>query len=87
MVAFNHYVKIKRILETQPEGWTIRCIDERTKAKNFKGEIVDFTHYYRIYGVGGEPIKYCKFQQLERLAKILDLPAESLPILNQETTG
>ena len=81
-MAFNHYAKIKRILETQPEGWVIRRIDEPTTSKNFKGETNFFDHYYRIYDSQGKPIKYCKFQQIDRLAKILELPVEALPLVD-----
>ncbi len=80
-MAFNHYAKIKRILEQQPDGWVVRRINEPTSAQNFKGETIHFTHYYRIYSRDGEPIKYCKFQQIERLADILKLPVEALPII------
>lgn len=80
-MAFNHYAKIKRILETEPPGWYIKRIDEATSSKNFKGETVNFSHYYRIYRADGQPIKYCKFQQIERLAKILDSSVENLPVL------
>ncbi|HWB39435.1 MAG TPA: hypothetical protein VG604_04345 [Candidatus Saccharimonadales bacterium] len=80
-MAFNHYAKIKRILDGQPEGWIIRRIDEPTSAQNFKGETVYFDHYYRIYNVAGEPVKYCKFQQIERLARILEVPVEALPVI------
>lgn len=80
-MAFNHYAKIKRILENYPDGWVIRRIDEPTSSKNFKGETVEFDHYYRIYTLDGEPIKYCKFQQIERLARVLKLPAEALPLV------
>ena len=79
-MPFNHYAKIKRILQDQPTGWYIKRIDEPTVAKNFKGESVSFGHYYRIYDANGAPIKYCKFQQLERLSKALNIPAEALPI-------
>ncbi len=85
-MAFNHYAKIKRILKNQPEGWTIRLIDEPTSAKNFKGETIDFPHYYRIYDHTGEPIKYCKFQQIERLARTLGVTIESLPVLDKSST-
>ena len=80
-MPFNHYAKIKRILDQQPNDWIIRRIDEPTSAKNFKGEIVNFTHYYRIYGSDGQPIKYCKFQQIERLAQVLKVPVENLPLV------
>lgn len=81
-MPFNHYAKIKRILDEQPSGWVIKRIDKPTVAKNFRGETVHFTHYYRIYDSAGVPIKYCKFQQIERLAKTLALPVESLPIVD-----
>lgn len=81
-MAFNHYAKIKRILDNEPAGWVIKRIDEPTVATNFKGEKVNFSHYYRIYDVKGKPIKYCKFQQIERLAKILDIPAEALQVID-----
>lgn len=81
-MAFNHYAKIKRILEQQPQGWIIQQIDQPTSAKNFKGEVVIFDHYYRIYSTDGEPIKFCKFQQIELLAKALNVPVEALPIVD-----
>lgn len=81
-MPFNHYAKIKRILQQQSDGWIIKRIDEPTTAKNFKGDIVTFDHYYRIYDAHNQPIKYCKFQQIERLAQILELSVEELPILN-----
>lgn len=81
-MAFNHYAKIKRILDQQPDTWVIKRINEPTTAKNFKGEVIHFPYYYRIYDKDGTPIKYCKFQQIERLAKILERSVESLPIVN-----
>lgn len=80
-MAFNHYAKIMRILENQPDGWVIKRINEPTSATNFKGETVKFPHYYRIYEINDNPIKYCKFQQIERLAKILEVSVEDLPII------
>lgn len=80
-MPFNHYAKIKRILDNEPEGWFIRKIDKPTSVKNFKNETVEFEHYYRIYSHDNTPIKYCKFQQIERLASILKVPVESLPIV------
>ncbi len=79
-MSFNHYAKLKRILEDQPSGWYICRIDKPTKAKNFKGETISFDHYYRIYSKSGTPIKYCKFQQIDRLASVLDIPIEKLPL-------
>lgn len=81
-MPFNHYAKIKSILENHPSDWVIKRIDEPTTAKNFKGETVHFPHYYRIYDAENRPIKYCKFQQIERLAQILDVPVEVLPLVS-----
>lgn len=81
-MAFNHYAKIKRILDDQPSGWYIKRIDEPTSAKTFKGETRHFDHYYRIYDANDQPIKFCKFQQLDRLASVLKVPVTSLPIID-----
>lgn len=80
-MAFNHYAKIKRILQTEPTGWFIKRINKPTTSKLFNGELKRYDHYYRIYNVSNQPIKYCKFQQLERLAKTLQIPAEDLMII------
>ena len=80
-MPFNHYAKIKRILDQQPDGWYIKLINEKTTAKNFKNEKVNFDHYYRIYSSDDQPIKYCKFQQIDLLAQILKVPVEALPVL------
>jgi hypothetical protein len=80
-MAFNHYAKIKAILEQQDPGWYIKRIDSPTTAKTFKGETRSFDHYYRIYSLSGEPIKYCKFQQLDRLSAVLKIPITDLPII------
>lgn len=82
MPGFNHYAKLKRILDSEPSGWYIVRIDEPTTATNFKGEQVTFEHYYRLYGKDGQPIKYGKFQQLPRLAQALKLPEEALPVID-----
>lgn len=81
-MAFNHYAKIMRILVEHPDGWYIKQINQPTKAKNFKGETIEYEHYYRIYDTNDMPIKYCKFQQIELLAKTLNIPVESLEIVN-----
>ncbi len=80
-MAFNHYAKLKRILAEQPPGWYIKRIDEPTSAQSFKGEVRNFDHYYRIYDNNDQPIKYCKFQQLDRLSAALHTPVEELPIV------
>lgn len=83
-MPFNHYAKIKRILDEHQGSWVIKRIDEPTTARNFKGELVKFSHYYRIYSDAGEPIKYCKFQQIERLANILEVSVEDLPVISNQ---
>lgn len=79
-MAFNHYAKIKAILQQQP-GWFIKRINKPTSAKTFKGEVKTYDHYYRIYDHDGVAIKYCKFQQLDRLARILQVPPHDLPVI------
>lgn len=81
-MAFNHYAKLKRLLEAESPTWVIRRIDEPTSVKNFRGEVVRFEHYYRLYRADGSAIKYGKFQQIERLAKALNKEIEDLPIVN-----
>ncbi len=80
-MAFNHYARLKTILENEPEGWVIRRIDKPTSVKNFKNETVDFPFYYRLYDYSGLPIRYGKFQQIERLAAVLSLSVEELPVV------
>lgn len=80
-MAFNHYAKIKRILVEEVPGWYIQRIDEPTSAQNFKGETRHFDHYYRIYRADGTAIKYCKFQQLDRLASALGVQEAELPLV------
>ncbi len=80
-MAFNHYAKLKRIIDHEPSGWYIRRINEPTSAQNFRGEIRHFDHYYRLYHADGTPIRYGKFQQLERLAVVLKIPQDALPLL------
>lgn len=81
-MSFNHYAKITRILAQQPDGWIIRRINKPTSAQNFKGERVEYDHYYRIYDATDQPIPYCKFQQIERLAVVLGIPVEALPVID-----
>ena len=58
-------------------------IDQPTEAKNFKGEIVRYDHYYRIYSASGVPIKYAKFQKIDKLAQILEKSVEELSIVSE----
>gem|GEM_PF-3039767 len=82
MPGFNHYAKLKRLLDAEPPGWYIVRINEPTNATNFKGEKVTFDHYYRLYSTDGTAIKYGKFQQLARLAVALNKPEEALPVID-----
>jgi len=81
-MAFNHYAKIKRILDAQADGWYVRRIDEPTTAKNFRGETVQFDHYYRLYDREGAQIPYGKFQKIDKLASVMDMTVEELPIVS-----
>ena len=81
-MAFNHYAKIKRILDEQPAGWHIKRIDESTTAKNFRGETIEYDHYYRAYDHAGKEIKYCKFQKIDKLARIMGISVEELPVVD-----
>lgn len=76
-MSFNHYAKMQRIL-SEYTGWRVVRINEPTSAKNFKGETRHFDHYYRVLSEDGQPIKYCKFQQLDRFAQALGIPEEAL---------
>lgn len=80
-MAFNHYAKLQRILASEPEGWFIRRIDKPTVAQNFKGEKIRYDYYYRLYHADGSQIKYGKFQKLDKLASVLDVPPEALPLV------
>lgn len=82
-MAFNHYAKLKRILADQPDGWYIRRIDEPTQARTFRGDTVSYPYYYRLYNASGEQIPYGKFQQLDRLAKVLNVQPEALPLITE----
>ena len=80
-MAFNHYAKLARIIAELQPGWYIQRINEPTTAKTFKGEMRTFDHYYRLYAHDGTVVPYGKFQQIDRLATALKLPAEALPII------
>lgn len=80
-MAYNHYVKIRSILNNQSNNWYVRLINEPTKAKNFRGEIIEFDHYYRIYNNQDQPIKYCKFQQIDKFLSIMKMKYEDLNII------
>jgi hypothetical protein len=80
-MPFNHYAKIKHILEQQPAGWHIKRINKPTTAKTFSGDIKKYEHYYRIYDANDTQIKYCKFQQLDLLSQTLHIPVTELPVI------
>lgn len=80
-MAFNHYAKIKRILAEQPSGWYVVQFNEPTAAKNFRGELVQYDHYYRVYSAAGEPIKYCKFQKIDKFVQAVGISIEELAII------
>lgn len=80
-MAFNHYAKIKRILATEPNDWYIMRINQPTSAKNFKGELIHYDHYYRIYRADDSPIPYCKFQKIDKLAHVLGVDIAELPVI------
>lgn len=79
-MTFNHYAKIKRILLNYND-WYILKINEPTSAKTFSGETRHYDHYYRVIDDKGQPIPYCKFQQIDKFAKALGLNIESLVVI------
>lgn len=80
-MSFNHYAKISRILSEYPtESWYVKRVNQPTSAKNFKGEMRYFDHYYRVFTNDGQPIKYCKFQQLDRFYQAIKIPPEEITI-------
>lgn len=79
-MAFNHYAKMKRILEGY-KNWYIVRVDEPTTSQSFNGELKKYDHYYRVYDADGVPIKFCKFQQIDRFSKAMNIPIEALPII------
>ena len=82
-MAFNHYAKLGRIVAELDAGWYIVRIDEPTSTKNFRGEVVSYDHYYRLYSQNGSQVPYGKFQKIDKLAGILDTPIEALPVVEQ----
>ena len=80
-MSFNHYAKLKRIVDAQSDGWFIRRIDEPTSAKNFRGEVVPYDYYYRLYDHTGVQIPYGKFQKIDKFAASIGLPIEALPVI------
>ncbi len=83
MSGFNHYAKLKRILDAEPSGWYIARINEKTTATTFRGEKRHYDHYYRLYRADGSVIKYGKFQQIDLLAQALGVHSLDLPLANR----
>ena len=69
------------MIDNEPPGWYIVRIPQPTTATNFRGEITHFDHYYRLYSVESRPIRYGKFQQLDRLAAALHCDPADLPLI------
>ncbi len=80
-MPFNHYAKLKRILESYGSSWYVVRVNEPTAVLNFRGELVRFEHYYRLCDLSGEYIKFGKFQQLDLFAKTMGIPIEAVPIV------
>lgn len=80
-MAFNHYAKIKRILAEERTPWLVKRIDKPTQAKNFKGVVISYPHYYRVIREDGSHIPFCKFQKIDLFAKTMNIPVELLPII------
>lgn len=80
---FNHYAKLKRILLEYQDDWYIVKVNQPTTTKRFNGEVNHYEYYYRLYSQG-EMIKYGKFQQLDTLASVLNMPIDVLAARVQE---
>ena len=82
-MTFNHYAKIERILQSHPGGWYVVRINQPTSAKKFNGETAYYDHYYRVYStIDDKPIKFCKFQQLDRFAVAMRMSPEAVPLVS-----
>ncbi len=81
-MAFNHYARLKKLIAAESDGWYIVRINQPTTATNFRGDVTHFDHYYRLYSVDNQPIRYGKFQQIERFAQMLGCDVGELPIID-----
>ncbi len=79
-MAFNHYAKLAKIFESNP-GCKIKKVNEPTKTKRFDGTYNTYQYYYRLIDKNNEEIKYGKFQQIDRLAKQLNISIDQLELL------
>lgn len=80
-MAFNHYAKIKRILDAEAPDWYVLRVNEPTSSRNFKGELRHYDFYYRVCRYDGTPIPYCKFQQLDRFLQTMQRDELEVPII------
>ncbi len=74
---FNHYHKLKMLISQYPE-YQILKINKPTKTKRFNGEFNYYDYYYRLVTPDGKHIKYGKFQQLDKLASVLQVDIAEL---------
>ncbi len=74
---FNHYARIKQLTNEYPD-YQILLINKPTTTKRFNGDFNYYDHYYRLITKDGEIIKYGKFQQLDKLANILQVDIKVL---------
>lgn len=81
-MVFNHYAKLARIVRTLDDGWYIRRIDKPTTTLRFNGATNHYDHYYRIVDVSGIDVPYGKFQQLDKLAGVLNVDINELPLID-----
>ncbi len=79
-MAFNHYAKVANIYLQNPTCY-IKVINQPTKTTRFDGGYNYYSHYYRLVDQDGHDIKYGKFQQLDKLAKILKVEIDDLRML------
>ena len=82
-MAFNHYAKIARIINSLASSWIVVRIDKPTTAKKFNGGQAYYDHYYRVYDGQHRPIPYCKFQQIERFARVMQLDINEIPVVDE----
>lgn len=81
-MAFNHYARLKQLIDARGDDWIVVRINQPTTATRFDGTTRTFDHYYRLCDTQRRPIKYGKFQQLDRLAHILQRDIIDLPVID-----
>lgn len=80
-MAFNHYAKLARIITTLQPGWYIRRIDEPTVTTRFNGGKNHYDYYYRLFAYDDMAVPYGKFQQIDKLADVLNCDVSELPLV------